>query len=182
VEKASPNVALVGSSFGTLAVVGQNTLIIRVLLPDKPDRIRAELHSLFPGITEASSGPLLRLGRDLTRFLSGQAVEFSTDNLDWSQCSEFQRRVLLLEHAIPRGRISTYGRIAAHMGKPDAARAVGSALARNPFPLIIPCHRALAADLSLGGYQGGLATKRRLLEFEGIHFAASGRALADPYY
>jgi methylated-DNA-[protein]-cysteine S-methyltransferase len=54
---------------------------------------------------------------------------------------------------------------------------VGTALARNPFPVVIPCHRALRSDLSLGGYQGGLAMKRRLLEMEGIRFSPDGRAV-----
>ena len=76
---------------------------------------------------------------------------------------------------IPRGRVSTYKRIAAHLGSPTGARAVGNALAGNPFPIIIPCHRAVRSDMSLGGYQGGLSMKRRLLEMEGITFDDTGR-------
>ena len=101
--------------------------------------------------------------------------------LDLGRCSPFQRRVLLAEQAIPRGRLSTYGRLARHLGAPRAARAVGGALARNPFPIVIPCHRAIRGDGSVGGFQGGMALKRRLLEYEGHVISAAGEVL-DPRY
>jgi len=83
-------------------------------------------------------------------------------------CSKFQQKVLRAASAIPRGKISTYQRIAKQIGKPKAVRAVGRALANNPFPLIIPCHRVIRSDGSLGGYQGGLKMKRALLKKEGV--------------
>jgi len=83
--------------------------------------------------------------------------------------------VLLAEHAIPRGLVSTYGRIARHIGAPGAARAVGTALAQNPFPIIVPCHRAVRVNGALGGFRGGLDMKRKLLEGEGVLFGANGR-------
>jgi methylated-DNA-[protein]-cysteine S-methyltransferase len=85
---------------------------------------------------------------------------------------------LRAEHGIPRGSVSTYQLIAAHLGRPKGGRAVGNALANNPFPIIIPCHRAFRSDRSLGGYQGGLAMKRALLEKEGIGFDRTGRVQA----
>jgi len=85
--------------------------------------------------------------------------------------------------ASPRGYVSTYGRIARHIGSPRASRAVGSAFAGNPFPLVIPCHRALRSDGRLGGFQAGLAMKRRLLEMEGVRFREDGRVLMkDVWY
>lgn len=117
------------------------------------------------------------LAKEIACFLSGRLVSFDLFLLRLDLCRPFQLRVLLAEAGIPRGKISTYGRIAAHIGHPSASRAVGTALARNPFPIAIPCHRALRFDLSLGGYQGGLAMKRRLLEMEGIRFGRKGRAL-----
>jgi methylated-DNA-[protein]-cysteine S-methyltransferase len=74
--------------------------------------------------------------------------------------------------------VSTYQRIAKYLGNAKGARAVGSALAGNPFPIIIPCHRAIRSDGTLGGYQGGLEMKRRLLEMEGVMFDALGRVVA----
>jgi methylated-DNA-[protein]-cysteine S-methyltransferase len=84
---------------------------------------------------------------------------------------------LRAEHAIPRGSVSTYGLIAAHVGVPGGARAVGNALAGNPFPLIVPCHRAIRSDLHLGGFQSGAEMKMALLEKEGIKFDSTGRVI-----
>jgi methylated-DNA-[protein]-cysteine S-methyltransferase len=96
-------------------------------------------------------------------------------------CPGFQRRVLLAEHGIPRGSVSSYSRIASHLGVERGARAVGSALATNPFPILIPCHRAIRSDGTLGGYQGGLKMKRTLLEMEGVAFDGSGRVLQNSF-
>ncbi len=90
----------------------------------------------------------------------GEPVRFTLGLLDLGQCPPFQRRVLLAEYGIPRGRVSTYGRLAAGLGAPGAARAVGTALARNPFPIIIPCHRTVRADGDPGGFRGGAPPKR----------------------
>jgi methylated-DNA-[protein]-cysteine S-methyltransferase len=79
----------------------------------------------------------------------------------------FQRKVLLAERRVPYGRTITYGALAAKVGRPRAARAVGQALAHNPVPLVVPCHRVIAAGGGLGGFGGGLALKRRLLALEG---------------
>uniref|UniRef100_UPI00257F7FDB methylated-DNA--[protein]-cysteine S-methyltransferase n=1 Tax=Candidatus Borrarchaeum sp. TaxID=2846742 RepID=UPI00257F7FDB len=82
----------------------------------------------------------------------------------------------------PRGWISTYKRIAEYIGIPNGARAVGNALARNPFPIIIPCHRAVKTDGSLGGYQGGVKMKRVLLEMEGVRFSDKGKIIMNRVY
>jgi len=98
------------------------------------------------------------------------------------RCTDFQRRVILTEYSIPRGRVSTYGRIARALGVMGGARAVGSALARNPFPLVIPCHRAVRSDGAMSGYQGGAPMKRALLEMEGVEVSPAGRVLVDHFY
>lgn len=84
-------------------------------------------------------------------------------------CSVFQRKVLLAVSTIPRGEVRTYQSIAKQIGKPKSARAVGRALATNPLPLIIPCHRVICSDGKLGGYQGGLKMKKALLRKEGSY-------------
>ena len=73
----------------------------------------------------------------------------------------------------------TYGGLAARMGVPGGARAVGNAMAGNPFPLVVPCHRVIRGDGSLGGFGGGLKMKRALLEMEGVRFDSRGRVLPE---
>ncbi len=111
----------------------------------------------------------------LHAFLSGAEVVFPLDALDFSGITPFQEKVLRMEHRVPFGRVTTYGRLAEQAGRPGAARAVGNMLARNPFPLIIPCHRAVRSDGSIGGFQGGPELKRGLLEQEGIVFDNTDR-------
>jgi len=90
--------------------------------------------------------------------------------VDLSRVGPFQRRVLEQLRRIPRGEVRTYRAIAEEIGHPGATRAVGTACARNPVPLVIPCHRVVRSDGGLGGYslRGGVALKRRLLEQEGV--------------
>ncbi len=101
--------------------------------------------------------------------LAGGSPDFSRLPLDLSTVPAFHRRVYDVTCAIPPGRTQTYGEVAAQVGEAGAARAVGQALGRNPFPLIIPCHRVLAAGGRAGGFSGagGVATKQRLLAIEG---------------
>jgi methylated-DNA-[protein]-cysteine S-methyltransferase len=105
---------------------------------------------------------------EIRQYLEGKRREFSIP-IDWSLLRPFQCQVLQLTFAIPYGETRTYGDIAAQMGKPRAARAVGRAQATNPMPLVIPCHRVVGRDGKLHGYGGGngLPTKEWLLKMEG---------------
>jgi len=93
--------------------------------------------------------------------------------VDLSRLGSFQRRVLEQLRRIPRGEVRTYRDVAREIGHPGATRAVGTACARNPLPLLIPCHRVIRSDGGLGGYslRGGVVLKRRLLEREGVNLA-----------
>lgn len=94
-------------------------------------------------------------------------------DFDLSSGTPFQQSVWCAIRVIPRGETRSYGWIAETVGRPRAARAVGQAVRRNPLPLLIPCHRVIAADGSLGGFSGGyqaLPTKRSLLHAEGVHY------------
>ena len=97
--------------------------------------------------------------------------------LDFSHVSDFRKRVYLLLSQIPRGKVTTYGALAKKLGMPRAARAVGTAVATNPFSLIVPCHRVLTSNLEILNYglpgrksSEGAYMKRRLLEHEGVEF------------
>jgi len=174
------------SPFGPFSLVWQETeagpRIQRIFLSNAQalaeDRVRAAWANARPG-----DNPLLAdLAERMQRFLEGEALDFDLTWAALETCSAFQQRVLRAEHRISRGWVSTYSRIAAHLGVPGGARAVGNALAQNPFPLLVPCHRAIRADGSLGGYQGGTAMKRALLDREGLAFSPSGKVVLRQIY
>jgi methylated-DNA-[protein]-cysteine S-methyltransferase len=104
-------------------------------------------------------------------YFSGHKMDFP-DKLDISEATPFQSRVWQAARLIPYGETRSYAWVAGQIGKPQAARAVGQALGRNPLPVIIPCHRVLAADGGLGGFGGGMETKKFLLSLEGAITAA----------
>jgi methylated-DNA-[protein]-cysteine S-methyltransferase len=174
---------IIKSSFGDVIVVWRkvDNMIVRVFLPNQR---RLFMSSVYKD-SEFKQKPnqvIRALCSKIGALLNGQSVDFNLGRLDWSLTYHFQKRVLRMEHRIPRGLVSTYGRLAKKLGKPHAARAVGTALARNPFPLIISCHRAIRSDGSLGGYAGGLAMKQRLLEFEGVQFDKHGRVVTKKFW
>lgn len=113
--------------------------------------------------------PVARAIAALTALLAGQRIDLSDIGLDLAGLPDFDRRVYEIARTIPPGETLTYGAIAQRLGQPGAAREVGTALGRNPFPLVVPCHRVVAAGGKLGGFSAaqGTVTKRRLLEIEG---------------
>jgi len=117
---------------------------------------------------EAGPGEGEEAARLLQDYARGRPVSFAGLALDWEGLSSFRRQVLEEVRAVPWGQTVTYAWLAARLGRPRGARAVGQALARNPFPIVVPCHRVVGADGSLGGYGGGLALKERLLALEGV--------------
>ena len=108
----------------------------------------------------------------ILQYLSGDRRSFELD-VDLRDSTDFQRKVLEAAVAVPPGYVATYGEIAVRIGKPKSSRAVGQALARNPIPIVVPCHRVVAADGSLTGYSGagGIETKAHLLRLEGATIA-----------
>lgn len=110
---------------------------------------------------------LKRLEGEINRYFSGRRVELSFP-VDWRYYTEFQKKVLQKVRSIPWGQVVSYGRIAVEVGSPRGARAVGGAVGSNQILLVVPCHRVIAHDGSIGGFGGGLDWKRRLLKIEGI--------------
>jgi methylated-DNA-[protein]-cysteine S-methyltransferase len=115
----------------------------------------------------------------IQRLLRGERVDLNFIRVDLHAVPEFHRRVYAVARSIPAGRGMTYGEVALAVGEPGAARAVGQALGRNPVPIVIPCHRVLAAGGRAGGFSapGGAASKLRLLAIEG--YAGCGPSLFD---
>jgi len=128
----------------------------------------------FPRRTGSHAGPsaqkapafVRRLARQLQQYANGNAVRWNVP-VDLSSGTDFQRKVWSTLRKIPRGQTRSYAWLAQQVGKPKATRAVGAACGANPIPVVIPCHRVIASDGSLGGFGGGLPIKRRLLQLEG---------------
>lgn len=172
--------------FGAVALIWSepdgSPKIVRVLLSRPGASAAVQAAGFYAEARPASCREIEAVAAGIREFLDGGRVVFPLDVAALGTRPAFQRAVLRAEHAIPRGRVSTYGLIAAHIGNPKAVRAVGQALATNPFPLIVPCHRAVRSDGGLGGFQGGAAMKQALLEKEGIAFDAGGRVAVPRFH
>jgi O-6-methylguanine DNA methyltransferase len=118
-------------------------------------------------VMKVIEGHLVQAKAQLIAYCDGRRRIFDLP-LDLDQGTEFQRKVWQETMKIPYGNTSTYLKLAVQLGDRSVARAVGKALGANPLPLIIPCHRIIASDGSLGGYSGGIQVKRALLKLEGI--------------
>ena len=119
----------------------------------------------------AASALAARAELEILQYLAGRRRKFTVP-VDLSAAPPFHGKVLWALARIPYGQTVTYGELAARVGRPHGARAVGQAMACNPVPLVVPCHRVVASGGGLGGYRGGLDLKRRLLGLEGVRFSA----------
>jgi len=166
------------SPFGPFAIVWSvhagEPRVCRVLLSNPKLAVREAPRKWSPASAPSTCRDISEVADRIEAFLHGSDVRFCLGAIRLDLCSEFQQQVLRAEYGIPRGCVSTYQRIAHHLGRSSGARSVGQALASNPFPLMIPCHRAIRTDRTLGGYQGGPAMKTALLEMEGITFDDTG--------
>ncbi|GAP51479.1 methylated-DNA--[protein]-cysteine S-methyltransferase [Streptomyces azureus] len=118
---------------------------------------------------EAPGSPLLTEAiRQVEAYFAGERRDFDLP-LDWSLTSGFNREVLReLASGVPCGTVVGYGDLAGRVGQPGAAQAVGMAMGANPLPVVVPCHRVVESDGGIGGFGGGLETKRKLLALEGV--------------
>ncbi|MER5291599.1 methylated-DNA--[protein]-cysteine S-methyltransferase [Streptomyces pharetrae] len=118
---------------------------------------------------QAPGSPLLAEAiRQVEAYFTGRRQDFDLP-LDWSLISGFNRQVLReLASGVPYGTVVGYGDLAGRVGQPGAAQAVGAAMGANPLPVVVPCHRVVERGGGIGGFGGGLETKRRLLALEGV--------------
>ncbi|MBE9570266.1 MAG: methylated-DNA--[protein]-cysteine S-methyltransferase [Proteobacteria bacterium] len=156
--------------------------IVRILLPGKDMAMVEIIGRFFPCAVRQTNDTIEKICGQIQEFMKGNKVDFSLGYLDMNNCYEFQRKVLLETERIPKGMVISYGRLAGKIHVPQGARAVGSALAGNPFPVIIPCHRVIRSNGELGGFGGGLKMKRTLLEMEGVGFDSKGRVSRDCFW
>jgi len=185
-RNSSLSVHFISSPFGKIAAVWhvheKRPKIFRVVLSLPESSAFERVYFSFPEVTDGSCREIDEVSDRIEAFLSGQGKEFSLDAVRMDLCSDFQKKVLIAEHGIPRGHVSSYQRLAARVGMPNGARAVGNCLASNPFPLIVPCHRVIRSDGALGGYQGGAAMKRELLRMEGVSVSGDGNVVGCRFF
>ena len=162
--------ALFDTAIGRCGIAWGERGVAGIQLPEAgEEETRVRMLHRFPAAGEATPPPEVQDAiEDIVALLRGEASDLSTVALDMDGVPEFHRRVYDAARAIPPGGTLSYGDIARRVGAPGAARAVGQALGRNPFPIVVPCHRVLAAGGKIGGFsaQGGVATKRRMLAIE----------------
>ena len=163
---------LFDTAIGPCGIAWSENAVTRLQLPEADprateQRLRATRAHGSPGVPPPG---IERIIASVQSYLSGQKIDFSSVALDLTGISPFHRAIYDAARAIPWGHTATYGDLAHQIGAPDAARAVGQALGRNPIPIIIPCHRILAKGDKLRGFSayGGIVTKERLLVLEGL--------------
>jgi len=166
---------LFDTAIGRCGIAWSERGILAVQLPEADEReTRARLIRRFAQAREAPPPPAVRRALDgIVSLLRGEPADLADVALDMDAVPPFHRRVYAAARTIAPGTTVSYGEIAARLGAPRAARAVGQALGNNPFPILVPCHRVVAAGGRPGGFSahGGIATKLRLLAVEG---AANG--------
>jgi methylated-DNA-[protein]-cysteine S-methyltransferase len=163
---------LFDTAIGRCGIAWGRDGVVALQLPEaSEEETRVRLCTGRPGASAGTPPPAIAAAiAEVAALLRGEAADLSGVVLDLAGVPDFERRVYAVARQIPAGRTLTYGAVAARLGMPGAARAVGRALGRNPFAMIVPCHRVVAAGGAMGGFSagGGVATKRRILAIESV--------------
>ena len=153
------NYAYLETPVGILLIAGDDAVIERISFPSRGKAANPE-----PGWQKSQRGAVAEAIRQLREYFGGKRTGFDLPLAP--KGTEFQRAVWRQLQEIPYGETISYGELARRVGNPKAARAAGSANGANPLPIVIPCHRVIAGDGSIGGFGGGLSTKEILLALE----------------
>ena len=164
------NYAYLETPIGTLLIAGDDAAVHRIAFPQRNRAAKPE-----PEWQQSQRGPVGEAMRQLREYFAGKRADFDLPLAP--EGTVFQRSVWRQLQQIPYGETISYGELARRVGNPKASRAVGSANGANPLPIVIPCHRVIAGDGTLGGFGGGLPTKQTLLALEG-RASATNRAVA----
>lgn len=168
---AARGFALFETALGTCGIAWGPGGIVGVQLPEREDaEIRRRLKRRFPEARESAPPPAVQRAIDgIVALLRGEATDLTPIVLDMARVPAFDRRVYEVARTIPSGSTLTYGEIAGRLGERRMAREVGQALSQNPFAIVVPCHRVVAAGGKTGGFsaRGGVKTKLRMLAIEG---------------
>ncbi len=176
---------LIGAAERKLGVVwcsaGDDFLLERIYLPRRQAQLAAKIRKEFPRVNMTERKIPGDTARKIEKIFNGSKVEFDLSLFNWDNLQKFAVQVLREAYKIPRGKVISYSGLAYKSGSPKAARAVGTVMAKNPFPLIIPCHRVVRSDGSLGGFGGGAAMKQEMLSSEGVFADTSGH-IPEKYF
>ncbi|MFF6823434.1 methylated-DNA--[protein]-cysteine S-methyltransferase [Streptomyces longwoodensis] len=165
--------AVVGTAIGPLLLAATREGLVNVVFhatdPVREKALARLAERLGTTPVEAPDSPLLAEAiRQVDAYFAGERHGFALP-LDWSLISGFNRQVLrALAEGVPYGAVAGYGDLARRVGQPGAAQAVGMAMGSNPLPVVVPCHRVVESGGGIGGFGGGLETKRKLLALEGV--------------
>jgi methylated-DNA-[protein]-cysteine S-methyltransferase len=171
--------AIFETAAGPCGIVAREDRLVASYLPGLGRRLPRKLGTDWPDAAEAP-GLFAKLQTAIRAYFLGRRVSFNV-KLDLCDYMPFQEAVLRACHRIPYGKTASYVDLARAAGRVNAARGVGSTMARNPMPLIIPCHRVIRADGSIGGFSSpsGVKEKLRMLTLEGVTFDETGRVSHD---
>jgi methylated-DNA-[protein]-cysteine S-methyltransferase len=164
---------LFDTALGRCGIAWRRDRVVGFALPARDDRAtRSSLMRRSPDVVAGEPPLQIRAAIEaVRRLIAGEAIDLGFVDVDFDGVSDFDRHVYVVTRTIRPGETRTYGEIADLVGEPGAARAIGRAMGANPVPIIVPCHRVLAASGRIGGFSapGGIATKRRLLAIESAH-------------
>lgn len=155
------------SPLGSILIGATHEGLVRIGLPTEgEDEVLAELaRRISVRVLGAPRGSVTEARRQLDEYFDGRRTSFALP-LDWQLTRGFRRDVLRATAQIPYGRTASYREVATQAGRPAAVRAAGTALATNPLPIVVPCHRVLRTGGAIGSYRGGAEAKARLLDLE----------------
>jgi methylated-DNA-[protein]-cysteine S-methyltransferase len=171
--------AIFDTAAGPCGIVARKDRLVASYLPGLGRRLARKLRTDWPHAIEAPD-LFAKLQAAIRAYFMGRRASFNVE-LDLSDYTTFQEAVLRACHRIPYGKTASYVDLARAAGRVNAARGVGSTMARNPMPLIIPCHRVIRADGSIGGFSSpeGVEEKLRMLALEGVTLDKKGRISRD---
>jgi methylated-DNA-[protein]-cysteine S-methyltransferase len=178
----TPGFTLFDTPIGTCSLVWQGETIVGLRLPEaSASATRGRIKRRWPEAEEQTPPATKQAVIDrVLALLAGEPVDLSDVPLDFGESPDFHKRAYEVARSIPPGQTMTYGEIAKRLGAPQESREVGQAMGKNPIAIIMPCHRVLGADGKMGGFSanGGVATKRRILEIEGAAAVGAGPLFA----
>ena len=167
---APPSFTVFKTAIGWCGMVMKGRNVKRLFIGhSRQHQIKRHIKEAFRDAMEVHPSRRMRaIIKRLERYCSGKNVALGSVPVDWSSLTAFHKKVLKAAAQIPYGSVDTYSGLARKIDSPKSARAVGNALAKNPFPLIVPCHRIIRGDGRMGGFSaaGGVRLKRRLLKME----------------